>query len=105
MSLPLIERTEKEIAQAIKRRVQSLNDVRSCHQISVRTLGRRYDVSMHVSLDRNLSFEDVHKISSKIEREVRAMILNARVTVHTEPVGTNRHDVWQLVEDISERAH
>jgi divalent metal cation (Fe/Co/Zn/Cd) transporter len=102
VSVPLIERSEKEIAQAVKRRVESLNDVKNCHQISVRMLGRRYDVDMHVSLDRNLKFEDVHKIASNVEREVKTLIPNARVTVHTEPVGNNRHDIWKLVKEIAE---
>ena len=102
MSLPLIERSEKEIANAIKRRVQSLNDVKNCHQISVRTIGKKYDVDMHVSLDRNLKFEEVHRIASNVEREVKTLLPNARVTVHTEPVGSNRHDLWRLVKDVAE---
>lgn len=102
LSLPLVERSEKEIVQAIKHRVESLDDVKSCHQISVRMFGRRFDVDMHVSLDRNLKFEDVHKISSRVEREVRTLLPNARVTVHTEPVGTNKHDIWELVKNIAE---
>jgi divalent metal cation (Fe/Co/Zn/Cd) transporter len=102
LSFPLIERSEKEIAKAIKRRVESLNDVRNCHQISVRMIGKRYDVDMHVSLDRNLKFEDVHRIASDVERKVRTLLPKARVTVHTEPVGSNRHDVWKLVRDMAE---
>jgi len=103
LPLPLIERSEKEITRAIKKRVESLRDVKNCHQISVRMIRKRYDVAMHVSLDSNLKFEDVHKIASDIESEVKGILPNARVTVHTEPVGGNKHDIWRLVKDVAER--
>lgn len=102
MPLPLVERSEREIAADIKKRVERLQDVRSCHQVSVRMIGRRYDVIMHISLDNNLKFEDVHKIASEVETEVRSIIPNARVTVHTEPVGSNRNDLWKLIKNVAE---
>ena len=104
MPLPLVERSEKEIGSAIKKRVERLRDIRNCHQVTVRTIGRRFDVAMHVSLDSNLKFETVHKIASNVEREVKKILPNARVTVHTEPVGGNKHDISKLVRDVAERA-
>jgi divalent metal cation (Fe/Co/Zn/Cd) transporter len=104
LPLPLVERSEKEIAKTIKKRVESLNDVKNCHQISVRVIGKNYEVSMHVSIDRNLRFEDVHKIASHAEEEVRTILPNARVTVHTEPVGRNTHDLSDLVKEVAEAA-
>lgn len=68
MPLPLIERSEKELVQAIKRRVESISDVRNCHEVSVRMIRKRYDVDMHVSIKSNLRFEDVHKIASMLFR-------------------------------------
>jgi divalent metal cation (Fe/Co/Zn/Cd) transporter len=98
----LIDRSERDFARIIKKKVEELKDVKSCHQISVRMIGKRYDVTMHVSLDNNLKFEDVHKIASKVEDEVRNIIPNARVTVHTEPVGGNQNSLWKLVKDVAE---
>jgi divalent metal cation (Fe/Co/Zn/Cd) transporter len=57
---------------------------------------------MHVLLDKNLSFEDTHKIASNIEREVKGVVPNARVTIHTEPLGGSRESIWRLVRDIAE---
>ena len=31
MPIPLVERSEKEIARAIKKRVETIDDVRDCH--------------------------------------------------------------------------
>ena len=57
---------------------------------------------MHISLDSDLEFEAVHKIASGIEREVKSILPNARVTVHTEPVGGNKHNIWRLVKEVAE---
>jgi len=104
LPLPLVERSEKEIGSAIKKRVEGLRDVKDCHQVTVRAIGRRFDVAMHVSLDSNLKFETVHEIASNVEREVKKILPNARVTVHTEPVGVNRHDISKLVRDVAMKA-
>jgi divalent metal cation (Fe/Co/Zn/Cd) transporter len=102
LPIPLIERSEKEIARAIKRRVEEMGDVRGCHRVTVRTTGKRCDVDMHISLDSSLRFEDVHKIASKIEREVKRTVANARVTIQTDPSGHRREDIRALVKKIAD---
>jgi divalent metal cation (Fe/Co/Zn/Cd) transporter len=102
LPLPLVERSPKEIADSIKRKVEELKDVRDCHQVSVRMTGKRVDVDMHVSLDSDLRFEDVHRIASGVEREVKKVVPNARVTVHTEPVKSGRGDAWKVVKGVAE---
>jgi divalent metal cation (Fe/Co/Zn/Cd) transporter len=102
LPLPLVERSPKEIADFIKRKVEEIKDVRNCHQVSVRMTGKRVDVDMHVSLDSDLRFEDVHKIASYVERKVKQAVPNARVTVHTEPVKSGREDFWQIVKEVAE---
>jgi len=97
-----VERSEKEIAQIIKKRVEAIPAVKGYHQLSVRITGKRFYVDMHVLLDKNLSFEDTHKIASDIEREVKGVAPNARVTIHTEPLGGSRESIWRLVRDIAE---
>ena len=63
--------------------------------------GKRLYVEMHVSLDSSLDFEDTHKISIDIEREVKSIIPNARVTINTEPP-ENGIEIWKLVKDTAE---
>jgi divalent metal cation (Fe/Co/Zn/Cd) transporter len=102
LPIPLVERSRKEIARIIKKKVQAMNDVKDCHQVTVRITGKRCDVDMHVSLDSRLRFEDVHKIASRIEREVKRVVPNARVTVQTEPHGHAREDIRALVKEIAD---
>jgi len=103
LPLPLVERSEKEIAQIIRKRVETIKDVRGYHQLSVHMTGKRFYVEMHILLDSNLRFEDTHKISSNIEREVKKVVPNARVTIHTEPLGASRESIWRLVKETAEK--
>jgi divalent metal cation (Fe/Co/Zn/Cd) transporter len=102
LPLPLVERSEEEVAQIIRKKVETIKDVRGYHQLSVRMTGKRFYVDMHVLLDSNLSFEDTHRIASDIEREVKKAVPNARVTIHTEPIGGGRESIWKLVKEIAE---
>jgi len=102
LPIPLVERSEKEIAQIIKKRVQALGEVRACHRVTVRATGKRYHVDIHVSLDSSLRFETVHRIASKIEHAVKRMLVNARVTVQTDPHGLRREDIRGLVKRIAD---
>jgi divalent metal cation (Fe/Co/Zn/Cd) transporter len=103
LPIPLVERSEKEMAQIIKKRVETLNDVKSCHRVTVRITGKRYDVDMHVSLESSLSLEDVHKIASKVEREVKRLLPSARVTVQSHPQGHRRENIRTLVKEIADK--
>jgi divalent metal cation (Fe/Co/Zn/Cd) transporter len=103
LPLPLVERSEKEIARNIKKKVESIKDVKGYHQLSVRMTGKRFYVEMHVLLDHNLRFEDTHKIASKIEKEVKDIVPNARVTIHTEPFGVEHEALWTLVKETAEK--
>jgi divalent metal cation (Fe/Co/Zn/Cd) transporter len=102
LPVPLVERSKEEITEIIKKRVKAIRDVRGCHQVSVRMTGKRLEVDMHVLLDSDLRFEDVHKIASEVEREVKNVFPNARVTVHTEPVKSGKGDAWKVVKGVAD---
>jgi divalent metal cation (Fe/Co/Zn/Cd) transporter len=102
LPIPLVERSQGEIAQIIRRRIETIKSVRNCHEVSVRISGKRFDVDMHISLDHNLRFEEVHRISSDVEREVMRVLPNARVTVHTEPYGSTRADLKRAIKETAE---
>ncbi len=74
------------------------------HKLSVHLTGKRIYVEVHVLLDNNLTFEEAHRIASKVESEVHSAIPSARTTVHTEPVGDSQENVWTLVKEVAEGA-
>jgi len=103
MPLPLVERSQKEIEQTVKRKIDAIKDVKGYHQLSVRSTGKRAYIEMHILLANNLSFEETHKIATNIESEIRSTVPNARVTIHTEPVGNGHQKIWDLIKEIAER--
>jgi divalent metal cation (Fe/Co/Zn/Cd) transporter len=102
LPLPLVERSKEEIARAIRRRVERLNGVKGFSQLSVRAIGKRFDVRMRVLLDSDVGIDDPHRIASNIEREVKSIIPNSRVSIDTEPFGNDQESVWRLVKDTAE---
>jgi hypothetical protein len=60
--------------------------------------GKRLDIRAHVILDSSLRFEEVHRIVSVIEKEVRRNVQRvARITVQTEPIGHSRTRIAALL--------
>jgi divalent metal cation (Fe/Co/Zn/Cd) transporter len=102
LPIPLVERSEKRIAETIRRKVEAIKTVRGIRQLSVRVSGKRLDVDMVVLLESNLEWDQAHRISLGVEREVLSEFPNARVTVNTEPFGDNWQSIWKLVKDTAE---
>ena len=103
LPIPIVERSEKEIAEIIRRKVEVMKDVRSCRLVAVHRTGKKPNVEMSIELDNSLKFEDVHKIISRVEREAKSVLPGARITVQTEPLGQYHGDVWRLVKDLAEK--
>jgi divalent metal cation (Fe/Co/Zn/Cd) transporter len=101
LPVPIVGRSEKEIADMIRKRVEAIRGVQNYDQLGARMTGKRFEVDMLVSLDDNLKFEDVHKIASTIERAVKEIVPNARVTINTESL-SGRKSIWKTVKKIAE---
>ena len=97
MPIPLVERSQKEIERAVRIVVEDLPEVKACPQVSVRAAGKRFEVRVHVLLDSNLWFSEVHRIVSAVQGSVSALIPYAQVFVHTEPAPGDRRSLAQLV--------
>jgi divalent metal cation (Fe/Co/Zn/Cd) transporter len=104
LPLPLVERSKEEIARIIRRKVEAMKSVRDCRILSLRLSGKRVNVAMQVLLNNNISLEDTHRIAVDIERVVRNEYPNARVSIHTAPVGSAQESIWKLVKEIAEAA-
>lgn len=102
MPLPLVERSQEEIAEAIKKKVETANGVRGVSQLDVRVSGKRLDVNLLLLVDENLSWEDAHRIALNVERVVTSDYPQARVVVNTEPFGVGTEGVWSLTKDVAD---
>ena len=103
MPIPLVERSEREIERSIKRRIGSLSGVAECKQVTMGFTRKKPNIHFHVVLEGNPSFEDTHIVCFRIDREVRKLVPNSRVVIHSEPVGMgDTVDVWKLVKKIAD---
>ena len=102
LPLPLVERSKEEIADAIRKRLESVEGVKAVPQLDVRVSGKRLDVNVFLSVEAHLEWKDSHKIALTAEREVKTEYPRARVVINTEPLGGAGESVWKLVKDTAE---
>jgi divalent metal cation (Fe/Co/Zn/Cd) transporter len=103
MPIPLVERSDRELARRVRRSVESFPEVVDCEEVTVGFTRKKPNIYFHVLLRRNLNFEEIHKVCSKVDREVRSLVPNARVVIHSEPVDLRESkDLWKLVKKVAE---
>jgi len=100
--LPLVERSEEEIAKTIGKKVEAIKRVRGIRHLDVRISGKRLDVDVHAFLDNDLTTEETHGVALDIERVVKDKYPNARISIDTEPIGPGQNGVWKAVKDAAE---
>jgi divalent metal cation (Fe/Co/Zn/Cd) transporter len=103
LPLPLVERSEKEIQRRIKRSVEAVKAVSDCRQIFITWSRKKPNVHLHLWLHQALAFEQLHTVSEEIERAVRVVLPNARVSLRIEPRGADYESIWKLVKDVAEK--
>jgi cation diffusion facilitator family transporter len=82
----LLDRAPEELKEEIEKIVEGVAGVSKCTQLRVRKTGPKYFIDMVISLNKEISFEEVHRIASNVEQKIMQMLPGADVVVHTEPV-------------------
>ncbi len=82
----LLDRVPKELRERIQEVVLTIPGVCRCTQLRIRKAGAENFVDMNVLINKNISFEEVHRITDKVEDKIRELMSGADVVVHTEPV-------------------
>ena len=93
LSLKLIYRNAMELTDAVpesmvrnvREIVSSTEGVMKTEAVQMRRSGSDIFAEVTISLKGNSSFEEAHKISANVEKNIRDSIENSRVTVHFEP--------------------
>ena len=93
LSLKLIHKTALELTDAIPqsmvKKVESIvsntEGVMSTESIQMRRSGHEIFADVTILLSGAASFDEAHKISSNVEKNITNSISNAKVTVHFEP--------------------
>lgn len=95
-------RSIDDITQSIKKKVQSIKEVKRCKQVSVQASGKWFDVELVVTLDPKVNFQNAHAVTDNIEREIKREFPNVRLTLHTEISAANNEAMWKSVKDIAD---
>lgn len=93
LSIKLIHRTALDLTDAIPvsmvKKVQDIvsgtEGVMNTESIQMRRSGNEIFAEVTISLSGAASFEEAHKISSNVEKNITNSIANSKVTVHFEP--------------------
>ena len=103
MPIPVVERSEREVANKIRRRVRAVEGVAECKEVTMGFTRKKPNIHFHVLLKSNPSFEQTHPICSMIDREVRNLVPNARVVIHSESnTIKDTNEVWKVVKRTAE---
>lgn len=103
MPIPLLERSDRELAHRIQRRVRTHPDVIDCRDVKIGFTRKKPNIHFHVLFKQNHTFEETHSICAGIEMDVRRLVPNARLVIHSKPNGTDEAlEVWKLVKSIAE---
>jgi cation diffusion facilitator family transporter len=77
---------ESRVIQVVRQVVNETLDAEACHQVQVRWNGEGWAVSMHCHLPGEIPLVEAHRISSRLETQLRERIAGLeRVIIHTEP--------------------
>ncbi|HZY47588.1 MAG TPA: cation transporter dimerization domain-containing protein [Candidatus Bathyarchaeia archaeon] len=91
------------MAKKIRGRVRSLKEVADCDEVKIGFTMKKPNIHFHVMLKADPSFEETHKICYKIDKEVRSLVPNARVVIHSEQPGTDYgKDIWKIVKKVAD---
>jgi cation diffusion facilitator family transporter len=83
----LPEDLRKQIEQAIE--IHG-GDMLSCHNLRTRKSGSRKIIDFHLTVCKNLTVDESHRITELLERQIEEELNNADITIHVEPC--HRHD-------------
>jgi divalent metal cation (Fe/Co/Zn/Cd) transporter len=102
--IPLFERSEKEVADRIRRKVKALRGVEDCKKVSLTFTRKKPRIQLLVTLEGNPSYEETHVICSTIDRQVRHTMPNARLAIGSETSSFKDDDeaVRKIVKRIAE---
>lgn len=65
--------------------VSRMRTVTNVHAVRIRPSGATWFVDLHVTMDGNLTLNESHRITERIEKKVHAILPRSDVTVHVEP--------------------
>jgi cation diffusion facilitator family transporter len=81
----LLDKAPRDTINMIEQILKNFPEIKSFHDVKVRTAGADTFVKVNIHLQPNLELEKAHEICDKVESEIGKSIPRCEVTVHPEP--------------------
>jgi len=72
--------------EMILKEVSRIRAVTNVHALRIRSSGEGWFVDLHVTMDGNITLNESHRVTERIEKKVHDILLLSDVTVHVEPL-------------------
>ncbi|MFN5540140.1 MAG: cation diffusion facilitator family transporter [Candidatus Melainabacteria bacterium] len=82
----LMDKAPEGVEPNILKIMSEIEQIKQIPSLRVRKSGANLFVDLTVSLDKNMSFEEAHSITDRIEDNIRSNYSRAFISVHAEPV-------------------
>jgi divalent metal cation (Fe/Co/Zn/Cd) transporter len=104
MPIPIVERSDREIARDIEKRIRSIKDIGRCKVMEITSTRKKPTVRLLAVLKGNPSYEQTHRICSTMGIETRHVLFNVNLVIFSESSGlTNEEErAGKIVKAIAD---
>ncbi len=88
----LLDAAPAGLEERIRSAIEALPGVEDCHRVRARYSGAQLFVDVHVLVNGDQTLREAHALTEEAERAIQALVADADVTVHPEPVEVHRVD-------------
>jgi cation diffusion facilitator family transporter len=81
----LVDKAPQGLYESINYIINKIPEVKKFHDIKIREAGSKKFIELNIHVDKNLTIDEAHAISHKVEDAIEEGIENSEVMVHTEP--------------------
>jgi cation diffusion facilitator family transporter len=81
----LVDKAPQGLYESINQIIKNISEVKGFHNIRIREAGSKKFIELNIHVDNNLTIDEAHHISHKVESAIEKEIEDSEVMVHTEP--------------------
>ena len=81
----LTDKAPEGVMESVNKIMKDIPEVKNYHDLRVRESGAKKFIELNIHVDKNLTIDEAHEISHKVEDEIEKQVSNSEVMVHTEP--------------------
>lgn len=102
--MELSDTISKDVADKVREEILATKTVCKCENLKIRKVGDKAFVRVTVQVPDYLDLEEAHDLTSEIEANIKRVVVNAEVAIHTEPCETEM-PTERLVEKLATEVH